>query len=91
MRSPMSDLRAGVEQGRFAVRDDQIPSAVAVVSAAALAAISLVLDGYQTWRQAGADGAELCLRALGVPPEEAQSIATSELRPLPAAASGNKS
>jgi AcrR family transcriptional regulator len=91
MRSPMSDLRAGVEQGRFAVRDDQIPSAVAVLSATALAAISLVLDGYQTWRQAGADAAELFLRALGVPPEEAQSIATSELRPLPAGTSGNRS
>lgn len=82
--APTADLKAGVAQGRFDLREDRVTSAVAMLSAAALAAISLVLDGHRTWRDAGADAAELVLRGLGIPRDEAQVIATSYLPPLAA-------
>ena len=76
------DLRLGVELERFQVRADQIPTAVAVLSGAVLAAMGLVLEGHRTWRDAGSDAAELMLRALGVSADEARALATSELPPL---------
>lgn len=79
---PTSDLHAGIDEGRFALDHEQVLSAVAVLSAAALAAMSLVLEGHRTWRDAGSDAAELVLRGLGLPREEAQSIAHSVLPPL---------
>jgi len=81
--APRSDLTLGIELGRFDLRADQITSAVAVMSGSVLAAMSLVLEGHQTWRAAAADTAELVLRALGVPTDVAQRLATSELPPLP--------
>ena len=39
----------------------------------------------RTWRDMGSDTAELLLRALGLEPAEARSIARSELPPLPPA------
>jgi AcrR family transcriptional regulator len=83
--APTRDLTLGVELGRFHLRADQIACAVAVMSGGVLAAMSLVLEGHQTWRAAGADTAELVLRAFGVPADEAQRLATSELPPLPVA------
>jgi AcrR family transcriptional regulator len=83
--APTSDLTLGIELGRFHLRADQITSAVAVMSGSVLTAMSLVLEGHQTWRVAAADTAELVLRALGVPTDVAQRLATSELPPLPAA------
>ena len=80
--APTSDLRLGIELGRFHLRADQLASAVAVMSTGVLAAISLVLEGHRTWRDAGSDTAELILRAFGVPSEEALRLATSELPPL---------
>lgn len=82
------DVAAGVEMGRFQLRADQVLSAVAMASGSALAAMSLVLEGRRTWRDAGADVAALFLRALGIPAEEAQALATSELPPLPSGAEG---
>jgi AcrR family transcriptional regulator len=76
------DLRRGVEMGLFELRGDQLASAVTMLSATALGAMSLVLEGHRTWRDAGSDTAELVLRALGVPAEDARVIATSELLPL---------
>ena len=38
-----------------------------------------MLEGRRAWRDARSDGAELFLRAVGIPAEEAQSIATGEL------------
>jgi len=79
----MADLQRGVELGRFQLRADQLTTAVTVMSGSVLAAISLVLEGHRTWRDAGSDTAELFLRALGVPAEAARAMATSELPPLP--------
>jgi hypothetical protein len=43
-----------------------------------------VLEGHQTWRDAGSSKAELLLRALGIDPVQAHQISTSELPSLPA-------
>lgn len=77
------DLALGSELGRFRVRPEQIPSAVAMASASVLGAQWLVLEGHRTWRDAGADVAFLVLRALGVPDADAQALAASDLPPLP--------
>jgi AcrR family transcriptional regulator len=82
--APTNDLKLGIELGRFHLRADQLATAVAVMSGSVLAAIMLVLEGHRTWRDAGADTAELFLRALGVTADEARSLATSELPRLPA-------
>jgi len=64
----MSDLKIGVEIKRFNLRPEQLEAAVGMVSGGVLAAISLVLEGHRTWRDAGTDVAELSLRALGLLP-----------------------
>jgi AcrR family transcriptional regulator len=79
------DLRLGLERGSFQLRPDQVAAAIATMSGSVLAAISLVLEGHRTWRDAGSDTAELILRALGVPADLARSLATSQLPALPAA------
>lgn len=76
------DVTLGVELGRFRVRPEQIPSAVAMTSASVLGAQWLVLEGHRTWRDAGTDVASLMLLALGVPEADAQALAASELPPL---------
>lgn len=82
---PMQDVAQGIDQGRFQVRREQLPSVVALISGAVLSSILLVLEGRRTWRDAGEDAAELVLRALGLPPEEAASLARTD---LPALADG---
>jgi AcrR family transcriptional regulator len=81
------DIRRGVEMGLFQLRDDQLASAVTMMSTTVLGAMSLVLEGHQTWRDAGSDAAELVLRAFGAPVEDARAIATGELLPLSVATS----
>ena len=85
--APSDDVMLGVENGLFHIRRDQVPTAVGMLSTAVLTAISLVLEGRRTWRDAGSDVAELFLRAVGVPLEEAQAIATGE---LPALSNGGR-
>jgi AcrR family transcriptional regulator len=80
---PVRDIQLGTEIGRFHLRPDQVASAVVAMSGSVLGAISLVLEGHRTWRDAGSDTAELFLRALGIPAETALSLATSDLPPLP--------
>jgi hypothetical protein len=46
----------------------------------------LVLEGHRGWRDAATDTAELVLRALGIPGDEAVKLATQELPALPAVA-----
>ena len=58
---------------------------VGLLAGATLAAMLPVLDGRSTWRDMGSDTAELLLRALGLEPAEARSIARCELPPLPPA------
>lgn len=85
---PALDLQAGLESGRCQFRPDQLPSVISFVAAGVLGAISLVLDGHRTWRDAGVDAVEFCLRAVGVSAEEAARLANSDLPPLQAIAGG---
>ena len=78
------DLLAGFASRRYSFQQDQLFSVITLISSAVLGAMYLVLEGHKTWREAGADTAEFLLRALGVPLEEARSLATTELPALPA-------
>jgi AcrR family transcriptional regulator len=77
--APARDIQLGVEIGRFQLRPDQMTSAIVALSGNVLGAISIVLEGHRTWRDAGCDAAELFLRALGIPAETALSLARNEL------------
>ena len=83
---PRKDVSAGVAKGRYDLRPEQLPSAISMIASCALGAIFLVLQGRRSWPKAGADCAELLLRAFGVPAREAQRIARAELPPLAPAA-----
>ncbi len=80
---PMRDLRDGLARGRYSFRPEQMESVVGFIGSTTIAAMWLVLDGEKTWRDAGADAAELTLRSLGVPAQEAIALATTDLPPLP--------
>ena len=80
---PARDLKDGLESGRYLFRKEQMSSVVAFVASTTLSAMWLVLDGEKTWREAGADAAELVLRSVGVPVEEARALAASDLPLLP--------
>jgi len=77
------DVLEGLANERYTFRQDQLVSAIGLIGGAVLIAISLVLQGHRTWRDAGADTAEFVLRALGVPLDEARSFATAPLPELP--------
>jgi AcrR family transcriptional regulator len=76
---PAKDLLAGVNTGRYTLRIEQIPSALATLAGAGLGAITLVCEGQRTWRDAGADATEFLLKAWGVAADEARQVATVEL------------
>ena len=71
-----------MQQGRFQFRPEQLPAALGMAAGSVLSSMLLVREGLRTWRDAGADCAELLLRALGVPADEARQLAVSELPPL---------
>lgn len=77
------DLMNGLETGRYQFRQEQIVGVISLISGAALTAMFLVIEGHRTWREAGSDAAELILRALGLTADEAHSLATTDLPPLP--------
>lgn len=79
---PLSDLRAGIDAGRYRTAVEQLPAMVALLSGATLAAMLPVLDGRSTWREIGSDTAELILVAFGLDREEASALARAELPPL---------
>ncbi|MGP8026188.1 MAG: TetR/AcrR family transcriptional regulator [Acidocella sp.] len=81
--APAGDLRRGQEQKRYSIDPDQVQSALGMISGSTLSAMMLVVEGHKTWRASGADAAELVLRALGVAPREARTIANLDLPPLP--------
>ncbi|TJY59487.1 TetR/AcrR family transcriptional regulator [Sinimarinibacterium sp. CAU 1509] len=85
---PMRDLMQGVESGRFTIQSDQLLSGLGAITGMTLSAIMGVVDGLRTWRDAGADAAELTLRALGVAADDARQIATRELPALADAHAG---
>jgi AcrR family transcriptional regulator len=91
MRSVMSsealtDFETGVVSGRYRIAPSQVSAMVALLAGGTLAAMLPVLDGHGTWRDVGADTAELLLAALGVERDEARALARSKLPPLAASA-----
>jgi hypothetical protein len=50
-----------------------------MVLGATVSAMWMVLEGHQTWREAGSSTAELVLRAMGIEADEARAIAMAEL------------
>lgn len=82
-RMPAEELRRGLASGRFHFHRDQVASVTATAGGATFGAVSLVLDGRRTWRQAASDTAEFVLRGIGISREEAREISQRELEPLP--------
>jgi len=80
---PAQELRRGLASGRFLFHRDQVPSITATAGGATFGAMSLVLDGRRTWRQAGTDTAEIVLRGIGIDRAEAREITRQKLEPLP--------
>jgi AcrR family transcriptional regulator len=76
---PMSDIEAGVAAGRYDLGSLSVDSIAAMVLGATVSAMWMVLEGHQTWREAGSATAELVLRAMGIDAVEAREIAAAEL------------
>ena len=79
----VEDLLDGLDKGRYIFQKDQIASATTLITGAILGSILLVLEGRKTWRDAGSDTAQFVLTAIGVPREEARTIACAELPSIP--------
>ncbi len=78
----MRDLENGFRTGRFPVDEALAPNVAALIIGTTISAMWMVLDGRQTWREAGSATAELLLRALGIDPAEARDISRIELPDL---------
>jgi hypothetical protein len=80
---PGKDLQNGLLSGRFKLEPDFAVSYLSMVGGCTLSAMILVLDGQKTWRAAGAECAELLLRAAGISVREAKKIGNADLPALP--------
>ncbi len=80
---PKRDIDLGISAGRYLVTDSAVPNIVSLVLGGTMSAMWTVLEGHQTWREAGSSTAELLLRSLGIEPEEARAISRTELPRLP--------
>lgn len=80
--APAADFRVGIDSGRYSIGREQVLAMVGLLAGGTMAAMLAVLDGHRTWRDIGADAAELMLRALGLPADEARTIARVELPAL---------
>jgi hypothetical protein len=78
----MRDLRAGLTEGLYDIDESMLMSAAALLYGATASALLMVLEGHQTWREAGSSASQLVLRALGVNADDALKISTTELRAL---------
>lgn len=76
---PMRDISAGVAGGRYDLGSLNVDSIASLTLGATVSAMWMVLEGHQTWREAGSATAELVLRALGIERNEAREIAMAEL------------
>ncbi len=76
-------LLSGMERGHYSLRPDQLSSMVVMISSSVIGSMYLVREGLRTWRDAGSDCAELVLRALGLPAEQARSVAQQPLLAMP--------
>ncbi|WKC36324.1 helix-turn-helix domain-containing protein [Ectopseudomonas chengduensis] len=79
-----TDVLTGLGNGRYRFPQSHLASVISLIACSTLGAMLLVLEGVKTWRDAGSEAAELVLRALGVPEDEAQQLANIELPLLPA-------
>ncbi|MGE0045538.1 MAG: TetR/AcrR family transcriptional regulator [Hyphomonadaceae bacterium] len=79
---PARDIREAIASKRFKVDAAYAPTLVSMLNGATMAAMSGVINGDQTWRDAGSKAAELFLRAGGLAAREARTIAYAELPPL---------
>jgi hypothetical protein len=79
---PMRAIENGRRLGRYQLTDRLVPGMLALIAGSTLSAMFMVLEGHQTWREAGSSAAELVLRAAGVDPDEAHQLATADLPPL---------
>lgn len=52
--NPAADVVDGLKSGEFVFREEQVAAMLAPIAGAVLAAMMLVLEGYKTWRDAGA-------------------------------------
>jgi AcrR family transcriptional regulator len=76
---PVRDIDAGVATGRYDLGTLSVDSIASMVLGATVSAMWMVLEGHQTWREAGTATAELVLRAMGIQAAEAREIAMAEL------------
>ena len=76
---PMRDISAGVAAGRYDIGLLSIDSIASLAVGATVSAMWMVLEGHQTWREAGSSTAELVLRAMGIQHAEAREISVIEL------------
>lgn len=81
---PERDIRLAFEAGRF--KTEKIAALRAMLMGATMAAMTAVIRGEQTWRDAGSDTAELFLRAAGIAAAEARRITQQDLPALAPAA-----
>jgi AcrR family transcriptional regulator len=79
---PMRDINAGIAAGRYDIGPSSIDSIASLALGATVSAMWMVLEGHQTWRDAGTSTAELLLRAMGIDPAEAHEICTADLPDL---------
>ena len=77
--APLQDIQDGVRQGRYTIDPTREKAAAAMVAGSTLSAMVLVIEGHQTWREAGEAVSEFLLRAFGVPEEEAAAISSEPL------------
>lgn len=80
---PQNDVETGRAAGRYDVGRVDVDSVASLVQGATISAMWMVLEGHQTWREAGSACAELILRALGIAGDEAHKISTEKLPNLP--------
>jgi AcrR family transcriptional regulator len=76
---PMRDIDAGVAAGRYDLGSLSVDSIASLALGATVSAMWMVLEGHQTWREAGSATAELVLRSMGIQADEARQIAMAEL------------
>ncbi|WP_121061423.1 TetR/AcrR family transcriptional regulator [Chachezhania antarctica] len=82
-RFPARELHRGIESGRFDLGSDQVASVAGTLGGATFGAMTLVLHGHRSWRQAGSDAAEVMLRGIGIEKREARLLAAADFDPLP--------
>lgn len=87
---PARDIANAIAQGRFKADATSVPALITMLNGTTMAAMHAVIEGEQTWRDAGSVAAELFLCAGGVARREARKLSREELPMLPAAPKKNK-